>query len=130
MTNTSPITTSNFVAGTIGVGIALLIMPQIIMGTVGAQQKGVARTASNSLVEDINNVCSGDDEESGSIDLQSGYEIVLDYQDFKLKNPDGETIESRQVACNVNTQTTVTAGDYTVNKREADDGDTQYSVDQ
>lgn len=131
MTNTSPITMSNFVAGTIGVGIALLIMPQIIMGSVGAQQKGVARTAANDLVEDINSVCGDSDQESGSIDIQPGYEIELDYRDYTMTGPDDQTIEERTMACKVDTQTTVTSSwsDYTV-EAESDDGDDLYDLSQ
>lgn len=130
MTNTSPITMSNFIAGTIGVGLALLIMPQIIMGTVGAQQKGVARTATNDLIEDINNVCGNSGEESGSIDMQSGYEIVVDYRDYELKNPQGEVIEERTMACKVDEKTTISSsGDYIVSTVERDDNPDLYDFE-
>lgn len=122
MTNTSPITTTNFIAGVIGVSIALLIMPQIIMGTVGAQQKGAARSATNDLIEDINNVCGNSGEESGDLDLNDGYEIILDFKDYKLENPEDEVIEERTMACRVDTQTTLDSSDtdYTITSEEND----------
>lgn len=122
MTNTSPITTSNFIAGTIGVGIALIIMPQIIIGTVGAQQQGVARSAANDLVEDINSICGGSDSESGSIDLESGYVIELDYDDYRLKNPQGDVIERQQMACDTLQYEEIdsTWEDYDLDKAQAD----------
>lgn len=127
MTNTSPITTTNFIAGTIGVGIALLIMPQIIMGTVGAQQQGVARSGTNSLVEDISSVCGDSDEESGSIDIQDGYTLTLQEDDWVMEDPQEEEIERRKMACNVDTQTELDSSweEYTV---EADDDN--YDISQ
>lgn len=114
MTNTSPITTSNFLAGVIGVGIALVIMPQIIMGTVGASTDGQNRESANSLIEDINDVCGGNEDSiSGELDLDPQYQVVLESDNY-IMNKEGEEIDSAKVACSIAGQETLDGGSYTV----------------
>ncbi len=131
MTNTSPITTTNFIAGTIGVGMALLIMPQIIMGTVGAQEKGAARSSTNSLVEDIGNVCGNEDSAEGSINIQQGYELTLNYDDYTLRDVQSdEVIEERKMACKIDSQTTIDSSwsRYSIESEQNDDDEDLYDL--
>ncbi len=130
MTNQSPVTMSNVVAGAIGLTVALIIMPQIIIGSVSAQQKGAVRSSTNNLVEDIGNVCGNEDEVTNTINLQDGYELTLNYDNYTLTNPEGETLEERKMACKVDSRTTIDSSwsGYTIESEENDDGEDLYDI--
>jgi hypothetical protein len=129
MTNTSPITTTNFIAGTIGVGLALTIMPQIIMGTVGASQQGQVRTQINGLIQDINAACANGENRTGSISLDAGYTVKLRWDDYEVEDPQGETVEQGQVACQVRYAPDVESSwsEYDIDYYQID-GDDRYEI--
>lgn len=130
MTNTSPITTTNFIAGTIGVALALVIMPEIIIGTVSASADGANRDAGNELVSDINTVCGGDSEVEGELDMDSNYRLELDDRDFSLYDPDDNRIKNEIVSCPINQGVNISnGGAYVVSSTDVDEDDDHENYD-
>lgn len=125
MTNTSPITTTNFIAGVIGVSIALVIMPNIIIGTVSGSTQGHNRDAAGDLVSDINTVCGNEDEAEGSLEIDANYQIWLEDDTYRLLNDQGEAIDEQTVGCPVNNDQNISAMDYHL---ESEDDEDDYSI--
>lgn len=130
MTNTSPITTTNFIAGVMGVSLALVIMPNIIVGTVSASADGTNRDAASDLVSDINSVCGGSDEVSGDLGMDSNYKLELDYENLTMYDSQDNEIKHSIVACRVDAKTVLeSGGEYVIQSTDVDEDDDHENYD-
>jgi hypothetical protein len=139
MTETTGITVSNFLAGAIALGVALLIIPDIVEGQVGSGVSGINNRDFESLYTKINSVCDDNAQEGeeiyAEVSLNSKYSIQIDGDMYSLHQA-GEIVEGqghqKQLSCTYNdgdtTEKTIegTAG-FTL-KNVDDDSDDKFKI--
>lgn len=140
MTETTGITVSNFLAGAIALGVALLIIPDIVEGQVGAGVSGINNQDFENLYTKINSICDDNAEEGeevyAEVSLNSEYSVHIDGDVYTLQQA-GSIVEGqghqKQLSCTYNkdgtTETTVegTAG-FTL--KNVDDGsDDKFKIE-
>ncbi|MFB6145994.1 MAG: hypothetical protein ABEJ99_05855 [Candidatus Nanohaloarchaea archaeon] len=99
MTDSAGISISEFLAGAIAVGIALVIVPQIIMGQTTGGSQGLGMSSTSSLAVKIERICSDkSDSETGNLNLKTGQSIVLEGKNVYLRGS-SKRIDSHKVSC-------------------------------
>lgn len=94
MTETTGVTISNFIAGALALGIALLIIPTIVKGSIGASTGAVNQKDIEQVYRKINGLCGSDTGTTveGEMSLGSQYKIIIDGDDMNVKK-NGESME-------------------------------------
>lgn len=94
MTETTGITISNFIAGALALGVALMIIPGIVKSSIGGATGAVNEKEFQQVYSEINGLCGSDIGQtiSGEMSMGNQYEIEIDGDDMDvLKN--GKSME-------------------------------------
>lgn len=87
MTETAGITVSNFIAGAIAVGLALLIIPTIVKGSIGASTGAVNEKEFGQLYSKINGLCGSDQGTTveGELSIGNQYQIIIEDDEMDVE---------------------------------------------
>lgn len=130
MTETAGITVSNFIAGAIAVGLALLIIPTIVKGSIGSASGAVNKKDIEGLYSKIQGICKADKgvTANGEISLSGEYKIKIDgdkYTATKNGEPIDKEWENKDLDCTYTDGETELSGTrpYKIKKLKDDEFD-------
>lgn len=118
MTETSPITTANFIGGTIAAITGLIILQQIVVGTAGSI--GSVEDDFSTFANNINKTCQGP-QTAGTVNLSENFEVSINSDNVDLRR-DGSSEIKRKTGCDVKsasqTMSSGSAYDYSISKSD------------
>lgn len=97
MTQTSPVTISNFIAAVLIAGVAIVVINEIVVSQISGASSSVDMSAVQELEAKISSVCNGnEDSAQGEVSLSSGVSIVLEDTNMRIEGVDPDNIDEGQ----------------------------------